>query len=67
MQKLTVTFRKGESSRFLSHLDLAATLAGIPCLAGAPFGHIADQWTIPLGAIAELDSDARTLRVLSGT
>ena len=45
----------------------AATLAGIPCLAGAPFGHIADQWTIPLGAIAELDSDARTLRVLSGT
>ena len=45
----------------------AATLAGVPCLAGAPFGHIADQWTIPLGAIAELDSDARTLRVLSGT
>ena len=48
-------------------LTEAATLAGIPCLAGAPFGHIADQWTIPLGAIAELDSDARTLRVLSGT
>ena len=47
-------------------LTEAATLAGIPCLAGAPFGHIADQWTIPLGAIAELDSDARTLRVLSG-
>ena len=48
-------------------LTEAATLAGVPCLAGAPFGHIADQWTIPLGAIAELDSDARTLRVLSGT
>ena len=48
-------------------LTEAATLAGIPCLAGAPFGHIADQWTIPLGAIAELDTDARTLRVLSGT
>jgi muramoyltetrapeptide carboxypeptidase len=45
----------------------AATLANIPCLAGAPFGHIADQWTIPLGAIAELDTDAQTLRVLSGT
>ncbi|HEY3257524.1 MAG TPA: LD-carboxypeptidase [Gemmatimonadaceae bacterium] len=42
----------------------AATRAGIPCLAGAPFGHIADQWTIPLGAIAELDTDARTLRVV---
>jgi muramoyltetrapeptide carboxypeptidase len=48
-------------------LTEAATLAGIPCLAGAPFGHIADQWTVPLGAIAELDTDARTLRVLSGT
>jgi muramoyltetrapeptide carboxypeptidase len=48
-------------------LTEAAILAGIPCLAGAPFGHIADQWTVPLGAIAELDTDARTLRVLSGT
>ena len=48
-------------------LTEVATLAGIPCLAGAPFGHIADQWTIPLGAIAELDTDAQTLRVLSGT
>lgn len=47
-------------------LTEAATLAGIPCLAGAPFGHIADQWTVPLGAIAELDTEARTLRVLSG-
>jgi radical SAM-linked protein len=26
MQKLTVTFRKGEGARFLSHLDLTATL-----------------------------------------
>lgn len=26
MQKLTITFRKGESARFLSHLDLTATL-----------------------------------------
>jgi muramoyltetrapeptide carboxypeptidase len=42
----------------------AAESAGIPCLAGAPFGHITDQWTIPLGAIAELDTDARTLRVV---
>jgi muramoyltetrapeptide carboxypeptidase len=47
-------------------LTEAATLAGIPCLAGAPFGHIANQWTVPLGAIAELDTEARTLRVLSG-
>ncbi len=46
-------------------LAQAATTAKIPCLAGAPFGHISDQWTIPLGAIAELDTDARTLRVVA--
>ena len=42
----------------------AADHAGIPCLAGAPFGHIPDQWTIPLGAIAELDTGSKSLRVL---
>lgn len=40
-----------------------AARAGVPCVAGAPFGHIDDQWTIPLGARAELDADARTLCV----
>ncbi|HUQ20879.1 MAG TPA: LD-carboxypeptidase [Gemmatimonadaceae bacterium] len=45
-------------------LTEAADHAGIPCLAGAPFGHIPDQWTIPLGAIAELDTGLKSLRVL---
>jgi muramoyltetrapeptide carboxypeptidase len=36
----------------------------IPCLANIPLGHIPDQWTVPLGAIAELDADAKTLIVL---
>ncbi|HEY7235246.1 MAG TPA: LD-carboxypeptidase [Gemmatimonadaceae bacterium] len=36
----------------------------VPCIAGAPVGHVADQWTLPLGADAELDADARTLRIL---
>ena len=40
--------------------------AGIPCLAGAPFGHIHDQWTLPLGAMAELDTDELSLRVVGG-
>jgi muramoyltetrapeptide carboxypeptidase len=44
----------------------AADIAGIPCLAGAPFGHIADQWTIPIGAIAELDTSDLSLRVTGG-
>jgi muramoyltetrapeptide carboxypeptidase len=41
----------------------AAKRAGVPCVSGAPFGHIDEQWTIPLGARAELDADARTLVV----
>ena len=41
----------------------AADAAGIPCLAGAPFGHISDQWTIPLGAIAEMDTDDLSLHI----
>ena len=41
-----------------------ASAVGVPCIAGAPVGHVADQWTLPLGAQAELDADARTLRIL---
>jgi radical SAM-linked protein len=36
MQKLTVTFRKGGSARFLSHLDLTATLEYAVRRAGLP-------------------------------
>lgn len=43
----------------------AAEEAGIPCLAGAPIGHISDQWTLPLGALAELDVGERSLRILT--
>jgi muramoyltetrapeptide carboxypeptidase len=44
--------------------ELAHAL-GIPCMAGIPVGHIPDQWTIPLGAIATLDTRARSLAVTS--
>ena len=37
----------------------------LPCLAGIPVGHISDQWTIPLGATAELDTASRSLHVTS--
>ncbi|MCC7054808.1 MAG: LD-carboxypeptidase [Gemmatimonadaceae bacterium] len=33
----------------------------VPCLANLPIGHIADQWTLPLGAEATLDAAARSL------
>ena len=35
----------------------------VPCLAGIPMGHVDEQWTIPLGAAAVLDADARRLDV----
>ena len=40
---------------------------GIPCLAGIPVGHIDEQWTIPLGAMAKLDTSNRSLTVTSYT
>jgi muramoyltetrapeptide carboxypeptidase len=35
----------------------------VPCLANLPIGHIADQWTVPLGAQATLDVEGRSLHV----
>ncbi len=40
-----------------------AQLLQVPTLLGIPVGHIDDQWTIPLGAAATLDADARTLTI----
>lgn len=52
------------SSRPLDDVLLeAAGIAGVPAIAGIPLGHIDDQWTLPLGAAAELDADRRTLHV----
>ena len=47
----------------LEVLDEAAQAAGVPAICGAPVGHIDDQWSIPLGANAELDADAKRLTV----
>jgi muramoyltetrapeptide carboxypeptidase len=40
-----------------------ADLLKIPCVAGLPIGHVPEQWTIPLGALATLDAGALTMRV----
>ncbi len=40
---------------------------GVPCLAGIPIGHTVEQWTIPLGAMAKLDTAKRALNVTSYT
>jgi muramoyltetrapeptide carboxypeptidase len=42
------------------------TPLGIPVVLGLPFGHVADQWTLPIGTRARLDGDAGTLEVLEG-
>lgn len=34
---------------------------GVPVVIDFPIGHIGEQWTVPLGARAMLDADARTL------
>lgn len=52
-----------EGRPLIDLLEEIATRTGVPCLANIPLGHVADQWTVPLGAIAELDADARTLTV----
>jgi muramoyltetrapeptide carboxypeptidase len=37
---------------------------GVPVYTGAWFGHITDQFTLPVGGMAEIDADAGTLRLL---
>ncbi|MBA3657744.1 MAG: LD-carboxypeptidase [Gemmatimonadaceae bacterium] len=38
---------------------------GIPCISGLPIGHIDDQWTIPLGARANIDTEAKCLDIIT--
>jgi muramoyltetrapeptide carboxypeptidase len=42
----------------------AAEIVGVPAICGIPVGHIADQWSVPLGAEAELDADQKRLTVI---
>jgi muramoyltetrapeptide carboxypeptidase len=55
-----------ENNRLIDEVIFeAAEEAGIPCLAGVPVGHIDDQWTLPLGAMAEVDVAERRLSVIA--
>lgn len=42
-----------------------ANVIGVPCMAGIPLGHIASQWTIPLGANGAMDTAKQTLETAS--
>lgn len=37
---------------------------GVPAVVGLPFGHIDEQWTLPLGVRARLDAGQATLEIL---
>jgi len=55
-----------QSNEIRSLDDLLTEVAdqcGVPCVASIPLGHIDDQWTIPLGRMAVLDADAKTLTI----
>lgn len=54
---------EGESLTLAQVLRETAEAVAVPCLAGIPIGHIADQWTLPLGAVAELDAARRCLTI----
>jgi muramoyltetrapeptide carboxypeptidase len=43
--------------------DRVAAL-GIPTLMNLPFGHVAENWTLPVGVNARLDADAGTLEIV---
>jgi len=36
----------------------------VPAFQGAPFGHVANQVSLPVGIRAEIDADAGTIRIL---
>jgi muramoyltetrapeptide carboxypeptidase len=44
-------------------IEEIASALGVPAVAGVPVGHIDDQWTLPFGAMASLDTERRTLLV----
>jgi muramoyltetrapeptide carboxypeptidase len=56
----------GESSTQSASQVIAERLRslGRPATAGAPVGHIATQWVVPIGVLAELDATAGTLTLL---
>lgn len=60
----------GASGPSFGGFTLAQVLAqhleplGVPAYSGAQFGHVADQWSLPVGVRAEMDAGAGTLRIL---
>ena len=45
-------------------LDQHLAPLGVPAFQGALFGHVANQYSLPVGIRAEIDADAGTIRIL---
>ena len=55
----------GGGSRTLDEvLSEIAERIEVPCLAGIPVGHIDQQWTVPLGVDASMDTASKALRTV---
>lgn len=54
----------GGSRSVAAVVEEAARAVNIPAIANMPLGHIDDQWSLRLGAQAELDVDAHRLTIL---
>ena len=55
----------GTSRSITDVLAEAARAARVPAIEGIPLGHIEDQWSLPLGAEAELEAGACRLTIIS--
>ena len=55
-----------ESEAIASTLQQFAEELGVPSTADLPFGHTTHNCTLPIGALAQLDSEAGSLTILEG-
>lgn len=61
-----ITETPGDDGEAIAHELLHDRLGGlgIPVAVGFPFGHVDDNWTLPVGVRARLDADAGTLAIV---
>jgi muramoyltetrapeptide carboxypeptidase len=64
LKDLTIPEDVGSSLSIEELLDELIAPLGIPAIANVPVGHGKHMATIPLGATARLDADAKTLEIV---
>jgi muramoyltetrapeptide carboxypeptidase len=57
-------FYPGRSYTIREVLEMRLRQLKLPSVMGLPFGHVKDNVTLPIGAMAELDADKKTLTIL---